>query len=449
MNLIVIVTDSLRYDHLGHNGSRVKTPNIDKFAAESAVLDQAYAENLPTMPCRAAWWTGRHLFPYRGWQIFENEDVLLAEYLWDKGFTSAFVTDTYHLHKPGYNSARGFDSVFWIRGQEYDPWIMDESIQVDFEKYYRLRGDAGDEHWNRAGRQYLRNQSAMPVEEDQCLCRTVKAAIKWLDDITKHRKDNLFLWVDCFDPHEAWNPPAPFHDMYDPDYTGQDLIDPIPGPIEGYLTPRELEHILALYAGNVSWVDKWVGILLDHIRDLGLFDNSLIMFTSDHGEPFGEHGDIRKTGESQGYEEVAHIPWIIRHPDGVGAGKRFDGFAQPPDLIPTALELMGVPLVTSQEARKHGRPLPPSGFPVITGKSLAPMLTGEAESVWDFAVTANHGLIWSIRDREWSFIYNLRSQKAKLFNRKSDLTEQHNLIEKYPDIAREMELKLRRFVETI
>ena len=66
MNVIVIVADSLRVDHLGCYGSHVRTPNIDRLASEGAVFDQAYSENLPTIPCRAAWWTGRHLFPKRG-----------------------------------------------------------------------------------------------------------------------------------------------------------------------------------------------------------------------------------------------------------------------------------------------------------------------------------------------------------------------------------------------
>jgi len=451
VNLIVIVADSLRYDHLTCNNGRARTPNIDAFARESAVFDNAYSENLATGPCRAAWWTGRHLFPYRGWQIFEPGDLVLAEYLWDKGFTSALIADVYHLHKPGTNWGRGFDTVRWIRGQEYDAWITDPNIAVDLTKNHRFRGDAGDDHWKKSIVQYLRNQTAMPDEEDQCLCRTVKEAVKWLDDITKRQKDNLFLWVDCFDPHEPWDPPSPFREMYDPDYDGQELIDPIPGPVEGYLTPRELQHTIALYAGEVSWVDKWVGILLDRIRDLGLFENSLIMFTSDHGEPFGEHGIIRKTGNSLGYEEVGHIPWIIRHPEGIGVGKRFGGFAQPPDLLPTALDFLGLPIrVEGSDPETRG--VPPhaaSLFPAVTGRSLMPVLKGETDSVWDFAVTACKGGVSSIRTAEWSFVYFPASGKAELYNRKTDLTETHNVAEKHPDTAGKMKEKLDAFVKTL
>ena len=102
------------------------------------------ASATPTLPCRTAWWTGRHLFTQRGWQPFAPSDYLLAEVLWDKGYTSALVTDVYHMHKPVYNCGRGFDTVRFIRGQEYDPWIVDEGIAVDLVPRHRLRGDESD-----------------------------------------------------------------------------------------------------------------------------------------------------------------------------------------------------------------------------------------------------------------------------------------------------------------
>ena len=159
MNIIVIVADSLRADHLGCYGGDIKTPNFDKFAVDSSVFEQAYAENLPTMPCRTAWWTGRHLLPQRGWQPFEPSDYLLAEILWNREFASALITDTYHMHKPVYNCGRGFDTVVWIRGQEYDPWVVDESIKVDINRFHRLRGDETDARWKTLFTQYMRNAS--------------------------------------------------------------------------------------------------------------------------------------------------------------------------------------------------------------------------------------------------------------------------------------------------
>jgi arylsulfatase A-like enzyme len=452
MNIIVIVADSLRADHVGCYGSPVKTPNIDKLAAESAVFENAYGENLPTLPCRTAWWTGRYLFTQRGWQPFEPTDYLLAEVLWDKGITSALVTDTYHMHKPVYNCGRGFDTVVWVRGQEYDPWIVDEDIKVDLKKHHRLRGDDGDELWRNRFIQYLKNVSWYRTEEDYCVARVIKAAIRWLEHVTRTRKDNLFLWVDCFDPHEPWDPPSPYREMYDPGYEGQELIDPVPGPTEGYMTDDEVRHTLALYAGEVTFVDKWVGGLLDRIRELGLFENSLIMFTSDHGEPFGEHGIIRKARPSA-YEELAHIPWIIHHPDGLGKGKRFPGFVQPPDLTPTVLDALGIAADTSVPyAAPKGRMLPQDiitrkGDTRMTGRSLLPLLREETKSIRDFAVTAHHGRQWTIRTEEWSYFLNFDGKPPELYNRKADPGEQNNILDSNRGIADQLELQLRRFAE--
>jgi len=450
MNIIVIVTDSLRTDHLGCYGSSVKTPNIDRLAEESAVFENAYSENLPTLPTRTAWWTGRYLFTERGWQPFKPTDYLLAEVLWDKGYTSALVTDTYHMHKPVYNCGRGFDTVRFIRGQEYDPWVVDESIAVDLDEYHRLRGDESDGLWRNRFVQYLKNRTAFKAEEDYCVARTFKAAVRWLDEITETQKDNLFLWVDSFSPHEPWDPPPPYREMYDPDYEGQELIDPVPGPVEGYMTERELEHTLALYAGTVTFVDKWVGVLLDRIRDLGLFENSLIMFTSDHGEPFGEHGVVRKARPG-GHEELGHIPWIVRHPGGHGCGEHFAGFVQTPDLMPTVLEALGIEFEPGVPHAAPGSSAMPQDIvrrgekQPFTGRSLLPILRGETDSVRDYAVTAHHKVHWTIRMEEWTYILYFNGLPPELYNRRCDSTERHNLWETQRKVADQLELRLRRF----
>jgi len=243
--------------------------------------------------------------------------------------------------------------------------------------------------------------------------------------------------------------------MYDPDYKGQELIDPVPGPVEGYMTPEEVKHTMALYAGEVTFVDKWVGILLDEIRHLGLYDNSLIMFTSDHGEPFGEHGIIRKA-QPWNYEELAHIPWLIRHPEGLGVGKRFSCFVQPPDMMPTILEAIGVPtkLVLPYLAPvKHTFPqdvVVSKREIELTGRSLLPVLAGECESVRDFAVTAHHNAQWSIRTKEWTYLHNIHGDRPpELYHRATDLKEQHNVWSSNKEVADELELRLRRFADEV
>ena len=458
MNVVVIITDSLRVDHVGCYGNPVETPNVDRLAEDGTVFEQAFSEGLPTLPTRTSWWTGRYTFPFRGWQPFENCDFLLAEVLWNRGYKSALISDTYHMHKPVYNCGRGFDDVIWVRGQEYDPWIVDPTISVDMTKVHRLRGDETDKLWKPRFEQYLRNVSWIRGEEDYFVARVVREAVDWLERTVELRgqSDNLFLWVDCFDPHEPWDPPEPYRSMYDRDYEGQELIDPVPGDITGYMTPEELKHTRALYAGEVTFVDKWVGALLDKLRQLDLYDETLIMYTTDHGEPLGDHGYIRKA-KPYNYEELVHIPWIIRHPQRIARGKRIRAIVQTVDLMPTILDFLGINTeglelpylaptkrmfpqdikVSSREVRLHGH-------------SLIPLMKGEVEKIRDYAYIGHHGRQWSIRNQEWSYHLTIdRSKGPELYNVQKDSTEQKNLVDEHRGIEANLDRELRRFVDEI
>ena len=457
MNVIVIVTDSLRADYTGYMdlGRKAATPNLDRLAAEATVFEHHYPESLPTLPVRTAWWTGLWGYPVKGWQPFQLDDVLLAEVLWSKGFTSALVADTYHLHKPVYGAGRGFDTVIWIRGQEYDPWMLGEAVDLDATPHHRLRGDEGDGLYRPLIEQYLRNTTNRKREEDFCVARTITAAIEWLEKTTQNTRDGIFLWVDCFDPHEPWDPPEPYWSMYRPSgYTGAELVDPVPGPVEGYMTPEELERTRTLYAGEVTFVDKWVGRLLDRVRELGLYEDTLIVHITDHGEPFGEHGIIRKA-EPWNFEELVRSPLVIRHPHGVGAGKRVSAFVQAVDIMPTILDFLGLPLVVEQQYLAPGKDLFPQDIVAATktvdleGESLLPLMSGDREKLRDFAYIGHHGASWTIRSAEWSFHLFLKTGERRLFDLKQDRWEQHDVLSEHPSVARDLELELRRHADEI
>ena len=132
MNVVFIVLDSFRQDHVSlYNGGVApfsgidpcRTPNIDAFAEEAVVFDNAYPEALPTIPIRCQLMTGQRTLHSRGWQPLTAEDAHVAQVLSEEGYVCGLVTDTYHFRAPGMNYHRNFASYDWIRGQEYDPWI--------------------------------------------------------------------------------------------------------------------------------------------------------------------------------------------------------------------------------------------------------------------------------------------------------------------------------------
>jgi len=431
MNVVVIVANSLRVDHLGCYGNEwIETPNLDALAKESAVFFNAYAEGLPTIPARAAFWTGRYTFPFRGWQPFQPDDMLLAEVLWDKGYRSALITDVYHMHAPGMNCCRGFDFVKWIRGQGYDPYRIDPDIEVDVDKYYKP--DAiNDEIFKPRFMQYLKNVHGREGEEDYFTAQVMQAGIDWLRENAGH--DRLFLWLDVFDPHEPWDPPPAYHAKYKPaDYDGKDILDPVPGMVEGYLSEDELANVRSLYAGEVTFVDAWVGRVMAALKELKLLENTMVVFTSDYGEPLGYHGLIRKCRPAL-YDDLVYVPLLVRLPDGTGAGSEIDAVSQSCDLMPTILGALDI-----------------EGPPGMTGANLMPIIRGEQSSVRDYAYSGFHRRAWSIRSHDYTYIVSLDgSEPPQLLDRNEDPAKRKNIAEKNPDVVRELDQELRRFVDEL
>jgi arylsulfatase A-like enzyme len=390
-NVILIMEDSFRKDHLGcYKNDWIITPNLDKFASESVIFDCAYAEGLPTIPARVSLFTGRYTLPFRGWQPLEQLDVPLAEILWNRDVNSAIISDTYHMHKPQFGFSRGFDYVHWIRGQELDPWTAKSAIQVDSSKY-------SEKNWYpsypRQPRKIVKKQFEQSLkasahwkdEEDHHIAQVVKAASTWLrEEVSKGNRDRLFLVIDSFDPHEPWDSPNQFLELYPvPEY------DDLPitwggGEIDDW-TLAEIRHIRAQYAGAVTLSDKWTGNFLNVVDELGLLDNTLIIFLSDHGEPLGEHNIIKKV-KPWPYEELSHIPLIMHFPDDMNIEKnRITSFVGLPDLAPTILQFFGVNVPTTMQ-----------------GKNLLPIIKGEEKGM-EFGISGFNERSWSIRNHDWSY----------------------------------------------
>ena len=392
MNFLVIVSDTLRRDHLGCYGNAwIHTPNLDRLAGESVVFDRAYTASFPTVPHRRDLLTGRYTFTYSDWAPLPREEVVLAGVMGKAGYASMMIADTPHILAEGFNYSRGFGGWEWIRGQENDRWRTsprDPALPCAPEKLRLPEVTV---------KQYLRNISGRRGEADYFAPQTLARAAEWLEE--NGREGPFLLYVDTFDPHEPWDPPQWYVDLYDPGYRGEEVIYPRYAPCD-FLTPAELKHVRALYAGEVSMVDRWVGSLLARLDDLGLRESTAVIFTTDHGFYHGEHGLMGKSlisGEFYStvplYEEVAHIPLLIRLP-GQRPGRR-QALAQPPDLMPTILDLAGVDIPGT-----------------VQGRSLAPVLRAERDHQRGIAVASPsiiHGrgamAFTTVTDGEWSLIY--------------------------------------------
>ena len=438
LNLIVISSDTWRADHLGcYGNSWIETPNIDQLAEEGVVFENFFAEALPTLPCRTAFYTGRNLWP--GWQVQEHagdhlgyqpgwhqipEDwPTVAEVVSEAGYATSLVSDLYHQFKPTGNWHRGFFSWEWIRGQEQDRYITGPRDQVDLSAY--MRPGTYERRRFQGLEQYLLNQLGRETEEDYLCARVFRRAADWLRDNTGNQP--FLLWCECFDPHEPWDPPTEYTDRYCPGYEGPEFISP-PGDTSK-LSELELKRIKALYAGECTLVDAWIGHLLDTVREIGLWDETVIVFTTDHGTNLGERGYLAKRPWTLEHWE-ARLPLVVRHPDPSIAGKRIDALLQAPDLAPSLLGLLG-------------QAVPPT----MTGKDFWPAVAGEAGPVHDEVVSA-YGPYAALRNHDWVYMARYSEELGRADRHPPRLVkaqdEEIDVTEEYPEVAAEMRERLRQ-----
>ncbi len=437
MNVILIISDTVRYDYLGCYGSEwVRTPCIDKLASESAVFERFFTASFPTGPMRKDLHTGRFTFTYTNWQEPRGEgEVVLSEWLRQHGYTTAFIGDTGNSRQ----IAAQFDYEDVISGEasklseqpETVPLPADpRKLRIPMPRIQRI----------------VRNAMGWDGEADRRAPRTMLAAHRWLEDHCNDEKP-FFLWVDTFDPHEPWDPPRYYIDSYDPDYEGDELMEPAYEPA-GYASAEEIEHMRKMYAAKLTMVDRWVGHLLDGVDQMGLRDDTAVIFTSDHGFYHGEHGLIGKVrldregkicGRWPLYDTIAHPPLLLRAP-GVEAGRRVDAFCQPPDLTATILDLLDAPA--------HDR---------LQGVSLLPAARGKTDKVREFAISSLSYLMdeqvrcpTTFRTADALYVYGGDEwPQSEFYDLGEDPGETRNVFERRRDDAKRLHEQMLGFLEEL
>jgi arylsulfatase A-like enzyme len=325
-DILLISVDTLRADHLGCYGyERDTSPALDGLAAEGVLFTTATSSTSWTLPAHASMFTGLPQSVHgldRTTRVLADERATLAESLQRAGYHTLGAWSGPYLH-PHFGLAQGFDD--WVSCVGYD--IAGEG---------QLHGKDRSAHRS--------------SHEDITSPRLLAQVERWMN---ARDERPLFLFVHMWDVHYDFLPPAPYDSMFDPDYNG---------PIDGRdlsnlataLPPRDLEHLIALYDGEIRWTDHHIGAMLELVGE-----EAIVVVTSDHGEEFFEHGHFghRRTL----YEESIRVPLIIRAPGMAHAGRRAADLASVMDVAPTLLELAGA-----------------SPLPETMGRSLVPAWTSSA-----------------------------------------------------------------------
>jgi arylsulfatase A-like enzyme len=390
-----VVVVNARGFHLGYvsayGNEWIETPALDRLAAEGVVFDGHIADRPDAVGARRAWRGGRYQFPGA-----EGEPAAdLVRLLKDAGVVTSLVLDAGRLSPADF--AEGWDVVMEAEGDE-------EATALE----YVLEG---------AGQ-----------------------ALEGLAET-----ENWLLWLETAVLLPPWDAAEEYLDRYLVEYVGDDEeaeeedsepLEPLLDPADGPIDPRDDLTFIRLqrsYAAAVSYLDAGLGVLFKELEDRSLVNEVLLVVTSDHGLPLGEHGVV---GQCRPWlhEELVHLPLMMRLPRGERAGRRVAALTQPLDLAPTLLAAFGLP------------PIP------LQGHDLLPLARGTAEKVHDYVCSGlrvGDAAEWALRLPDWAFLLPLQAEgrAAQLYVKPDDRWELNNVIQHHPALAEHLEAVLRGFVE--
>ncbi len=318
-NVLFYVVDTTRADHLSAYGyERETTPRLEQFARESVLFERAYAPSSWTRASTASLLTGlapaRHGARSRKNRI-SKDAPLLAELLAAEGYACASIVTNPHVVET-WGFGRGF------------------------------------EHFEDLG-------ALAPQWQDANAALVAEHLEPLLDGFADNPRP-FFLYVHTIDPHGPNTPPEP----YDRLFTDHPSIAPLPGSLSPDTPAEVVENMRALYDAELRFADEHFGRVLDALRARGLLDNTLIVFTSDHGE---EHLDHGHGGHGQQlFEESVRVPLVVHFPGAQGGGNRITARASLLDMVPTVMAAVGRPV--------------PAG---LDGTDLSPLLSGDALTEWE------------------------------------------------------------------
>jgi len=423
-NVIVITSDQQRYQSLGCLGANwMKTPALDAMAREGVAFTQAYCSNPTCSPSRASIFTGRYPSRHGVWNCGINlppQEVLISHRLADEGYRTHYVGKT-HFQVWGGSYDESVESMEGWKRRFPDftgPYYGFQSVEMSLgHSLYGFKGHYGCWVREQVGsperfsachgptKRYGENFEGNAFDTDlpMRLHQSVWAADRAIEFMRGHdRKQPFMLAIGFHDPHHPHALPLEYTNRVDPaavplpDYVPGELDDkpehfrlaqegrlegskwrgqyPVAGQGAGSdyrLVPEDAARLgRAYYYSTVQLMDEQIGRVLGELRRLGIEEDTLVVFTSDHGEMLGDHG-IWLKGPFH-YDQLVHVPLVMRYPRGLAGRGCVEGLASLVDIVPTILEAAGL--------------APHAG---IDGTSLLPLARGEVAHVHD-AVLVEH-----------------------------------------------------------
>lgn len=381
-NIILISFDTLRADHLGCYGyDKDTSPHTDAFSKDCVLFEKTIAQSSTTKSSHASIFTGMNVVAHCAYggndHILSDDRLTMAEILKDQGYRTIC-----------YNSG-GYMREFFKLDQGFEIYNSDV-----------------------VGR----------------FINTVNISQQWLDD---NPGEKFFLFMHTYEVHHPYLPKEPFSSMFKNDYSG-----PLPDHITiellkdinaGKVTIDEADkaHIISRYDAEIRSMDDAFGKFLAYLKSKGLYDKAIIIVTSDHGEEFGEHGKMGWHSHTL-YEELIHVPLLIKFPDQKFKGKRIKGMVRSIDILPTLLQLLAIDIGIRKEA--------------IEGVSLLRGIQkGKVDST--FALSQLGTNTSALQNDRFKIIAN------QLYDLKNDPGEQKNIANENKKIRDKMHTSLQSYLK--
>lgn len=390
-NLVICVLDAARADRLGCYGCRrPTTPNLDRLAEESLLFENHFTQATETKLSTASLFTSQYVDTHRAFG-----DVPLPE----SGLTI-----------PAAFGAAGFQTALFSSNLQASP-------------AYGIGPEFGEVYWA-PDLQALTH----PGETAHSAEVLLRAFEPWLGTVGD---TPFFAYLHFLPPHQPYEAPGEFADLFTgrrpPGYRAADYH---PGAYEFPLTPPDdqrepppLPEWINLYDANLRRADWAVGEVIRLLRQSDLLDDTILLVTSDHGEAFGEHGFIWHSPAI--HDEATRIPLLIRLPHGDRAA-RVSPLTQTIDLLPTLFDFLDLPYPADR----------------IQGRSLLPLIDGEADSVNDYVFTRSRGSDrndkYMMRGEDHALLLFGNGEWRALYDLRADPGQTRNIIDEQPDIARDM-----------